>query len=170
MEKRRRARINESLDELKQLITEATKKDRSYYAKLEKADILQLTVQYLRSLKNQAISPSESTDSMACYRAGFNECTNEVLRYLSSINTLDVHAKSKILSHLSSCIKPVGHPWPPYRLPTPQYHVLPGQLMSGKIATVVLTGSPPNGQPLFKSNSFQIVPGPPPNQPLWRPW
>lgn len=108
---------------------------------------------------------------MSSYRAGFNECTNEVLRYLSSVNTLDVHVKSMILSHLSSCIEPIGQRWSPYRLPTPQYHVLPGKLVNGKIAAVVLTGSAHTGQPFVKSNSFRAVPGQSSNQPsVWRPW
>ncbi len=48
MEKRRRARINDCLNELKQLLIEANPAQRN---KLEKADILEMTVQYLRQLQ-----------------------------------------------------------------------------------------------------------------------
>lgn len=79
MEKRRRARINESLGQLKTLILDALKKDvsggggtgrgargrpaepcrceprlcpqSSRHSKLEKADILEMTVKHLRSLQ-----------------------------------------------------------------------------------------------------------------------
>ena len=44
MEKRRRARINNCLNELKTLILDATKKDPARHSKLEKADILEKTV------------------------------------------------------------------------------------------------------------------------------
>uniref|UniRef100_A0A8C7WXJ7 BHLH domain-containing protein n=1 Tax=Oryzias sinensis TaxID=183150 RepID=A0A8C7WXJ7_9TELE len=43
MEKRRRARINESLAQLKSLILDALKKDSCRHSKLEKADILEMT-------------------------------------------------------------------------------------------------------------------------------
>lgn len=51
MEKRRRARINESLSQLKTLILDALKKDSSRHSKLEKADILEMTVKHLRNLQ-----------------------------------------------------------------------------------------------------------------------
>uniref|UniRef100_A0A8D0H2D3 Hes family bHLH transcription factor 2 n=1 Tax=Sphenodon punctatus TaxID=8508 RepID=A0A8D0H2D3_SPHPU len=50
MEKRRRARINESLNQLKTLILPLIGKDNSRYSKLEKADILEMTVQFLKEL------------------------------------------------------------------------------------------------------------------------
>ncbi|KAK0063694.1 Transcription factor HES-4-B [Biomphalaria pfeifferi] len=55
MEKRRRARINASLAELRALIPESVQGDVSQnrrYTKLEKADILEMAVRYLRQLKN----------------------------------------------------------------------------------------------------------------------
>lgn len=48
IEKRRRDRINSSLAELRRLVPSAFEKQGS--AKLEKAEILQLTVEHLRSL------------------------------------------------------------------------------------------------------------------------
>uniref|UniRef100_A0A8C3S4A3 Hes family bHLH transcription factor 2 n=1 Tax=Chelydra serpentina TaxID=8475 RepID=A0A8C3S4A3_CHESE len=50
MEKRRRARINESLNQLKTLILPLIGKDNSRYSKLEKADILEMTVQFLKEI------------------------------------------------------------------------------------------------------------------------
>lgn len=48
MEKRRRARINQSLAALKALILDSAKADNTKHSKLEKADILELTVRILR--------------------------------------------------------------------------------------------------------------------------
>lgn len=53
MERRRRARINESLNELKSLVLTSLNKDHSKFNKMEKADVLELTVSYLKSLKSK---------------------------------------------------------------------------------------------------------------------
>lgn len=50
MEKKRRARINHCLNQLKALILE-TDNERSRHSKLEKADILEMTVRYLQTLR-----------------------------------------------------------------------------------------------------------------------
>ncbi|XP_022783491.1 transcription factor HES-1-like isoform X2 [Stylophora pistillata] len=48
IEKLRRDRINGSLDEIKHLVLEALNKDISRYSKMEKADILEMAVQFLK--------------------------------------------------------------------------------------------------------------------------
>lgn len=48
MEKRRRARINQSLAMLKTLILDSAKMDNTKHTKLEKADILELTVRHFQ--------------------------------------------------------------------------------------------------------------------------
>lgn len=74
IEKKRRDRINSSLAELRQLVPAAFKKQGS--TKLEKAEILQLTVEHLRGLKYGA----EHTRGLAMTRAvdehipGHQEC------------------------------------------------------------------------------------------------
>jgi len=52
IEKKRRDRINSSLTELKRLVPSAYEKQGS--AKLEKAEILQLTVEHLKSLQSKS--------------------------------------------------------------------------------------------------------------------
>ena len=54
MEKKRRARINDCLNQLKALVLE-TDSDRSRHSKLEKADILEMTVRYLQTLRTYHI-------------------------------------------------------------------------------------------------------------------
>ncbi|MEQ2299513.1 oxysterol-binding protein hes1 [Ameca splendens] len=61
MEKRRRARINESLGQLKTLILDALKKDSSRHSKLEKADILEMTVKHLRNLQRAQMTGKFNT-------------------------------------------------------------------------------------------------------------
>ncbi|KAJ3626787.1 hypothetical protein MTP99_017256 [Tenebrio molitor] len=61
MEKKRRARINDSLETLKQILLESKttlkestgKRNGQRTAKLEKADILEMTVRYVQHLRNK---------------------------------------------------------------------------------------------------------------------
>ncbi|XP_077573757.1 hairy-related 9 [Stigmatopora nigra] len=107
MEKRRRARINESLGHLKTLILDALKKDSSRHSKLEKADILEMTVKHLRNLQRVQMSSSALSPDAAVlskYRAGFNECMNEVTRFLSTSEGVNADVRSRLLAHLSGCM------------------------------------------------------------------
>ena len=51
IEKKRRARINACLDELKELMVCALETEGESMSKLEKADVLELTVRHLRKLQ-----------------------------------------------------------------------------------------------------------------------
>lgn len=105
MEKRRRARINESLGQLKTLILDALKKDSSRHSKLEKADILEMTVKHLRNLQRVQMSAlSADATVLSKYRAGFNECMNEVTRFLSTSEGVNTEVRSRLLNHLSGCM------------------------------------------------------------------
>ncbi|NXN81945.1 HES1 factor, partial [Bombycilla garrulus] len=106
MEKRRRARINESLGQLKTLILDALKKDSSRHSKLEKADILEMTVKHLRNLQRAQMTAALSADPtvLGKYRAGFNECMNEVTRFLSTCEGVNADVRTRLLSHLSACL------------------------------------------------------------------
>ncbi|XP_021565359.1 transcription factor HES-1 [Carlito syrichta] len=101
MEKRRRARINESLSQLKTLILDALKKDSSRHSKLEKADILEMTVKHLRNLQRAQMTAALSTDPsvLGKYRAGFSECMNEVTRFLSTCEGVNTEVRTRLLGH-----------------------------------------------------------------------
>ncbi|CAL8278111.1 unnamed protein product [Boreogadus saida] len=99
MEKKRRARINRCLDQLKTLL-------ESYYTtnirkrKLEKADILELTVKHLRSLQ-KIQSCSSKTSGFSDYQAGFHSCLANVHQYLSLGDQVQ-GSDGSALSHLVS--------------------------------------------------------------------
>ena len=107
MEKRRRARINHSLNELKSLILDALNKDPTRNSKLEKADILEMTVNHLRGLQRQQMAMEVTRDPtvLSKYRAGFSECATEVSRYVSKIDGVDNGMKQRLISHLSNCVQ-----------------------------------------------------------------
>lgn len=123
MEKRRRARINNCLNELKTLILDAMKKDPARHSKLEKADILEMTVKHLENLQRQQNAMSQATDPnvMNKFKAGFNECAQEVSRFPD----IDPMTRRRLLAHLSNCINGVKSDIPKSRQSAVQVHILP---------------------------------------------
>lgn len=107
MEKRRRARINNCLTQLKSLVLESMRKDSSQYSKLEKADILEMTVKHLRNLQRNQLASAMASDPTVVtkFRAGFHECANEVIRYLGTVQNVGSDVKSRLVSHLSTCLQ-----------------------------------------------------------------
>lgn len=47
-------------------------------------------------------------DAVSKYRAGFNECANEVVRYLAESQAISDEARTRILSHLASILSPIN--------------------------------------------------------------
>lgn len=124
MEKRRRARINNCLNELKTLILDAMKKDPARHSKLEKADILEMTVKHLENLQRQQSAMSQATDPsvMNKFKAGFNECAQEVSRFPE----IEPIAKRRLMQHLSNCINGVKGDLPKRQHSQQQpQHILP---------------------------------------------
>uniref|UniRef100_A0A4W5N3Z4 Hes-related family bHLH transcription factor with YRPW motif 1 n=1 Tax=Hucho hucho TaxID=62062 RepID=A0A4W5N3Z4_9TELE len=104
IEKRRRDRINNSLTELRRLVPSAFEKQGS--AKLEKAEILQMTVEHLKMLHAAGGKGYFDAHALATdYRGlGFRECLAETARYLSIIEGLDSAdpLRIRLVSHLNS--------------------------------------------------------------------
>jgi hairy-and-enhancer-of-split protein len=115
LERKRRARINRCLDELKELMSSALASEGENLTKLEKADVLELTVRHLHKLRErQALglspspsspgSPNSNNNSQDKFRAGFTHCAAEVSRYLATSTGLDVTVGQRLLSHLGRCV------------------------------------------------------------------
>nr|XP_053643439.1 protein deadpan-like isoform X1 [Cherax quadricarinatus] len=106
MEKRRRARINTCLNELKALILDAMKKDPARHSKLEKADILEMTVKHLQAVQRQQLALAVAHDPavLTKFRSGFTECAQEVTRYVSRIEGVDTAVRQRLMQHLGQCV------------------------------------------------------------------
>ncbi|XP_049815615.1 hairy/enhancer-of-split related with YRPW motif protein [Schistocerca nitens] len=133
IEKRRRDRINTSLSELRRLVPAAFEKQGS--AKLEKAEILQLTVDHLKSLHAKGVDAfayDPHKFAMDYHGLGFRECAAEVARYLVTVEGLDVQdpLRLRLMSHLQCCAAqrelaakqagpPPAWPYPPAPAPAP---------------------------------------------------
>ncbi|KAJ3606925.1 hypothetical protein NHX12_026441 [Muraenolepis orangiensis] len=105
IEKRRRDRINYSLSELRRLVPTAFEKQGS--AKLEKAEILQMTVDHLKMLQASGGKGYFDGHALALdfLSLGFRECVSEASRFLGSMEGLEPGdpLRLRLLSHLSSC-------------------------------------------------------------------
>ncbi|XP_076057403.1 hairy/E(spl)-related with YRPW motif [Oratosquilla oratoria] len=103
IEKRRRDRINNSLAELRRLVPAAFEKQGS--AKLEKAEILQMTVDHLKVLHTKgldALAYDPNKFAMDYHSIGFRECAAEVARYLVTTEGMDIQdpLRLRLMSHL----------------------------------------------------------------------
>ncbi|XP_042188758.1 hairy/enhancer-of-split related with YRPW motif protein 2 [Callorhinchus milii] len=168
IEKRRRDRINNSLSELRRLVPTAFEKQGS--AKLEKAEILQMTVDHLKMLRATGGKGFFDAHALAMdfMSIGFRECLSEVARYLSSVEGLDSSdpLRLRLVSHLNSCAcqreaavlpSPVSHHHHHHHhhqhqqrhqpLPQPHPHPFPAALLA------------PGGGPALSPPGTAAVPG-----------
>ena len=70
-------------------------------SRLDKADILELTVSQLTSLQNQQRSVSLATD-VDGYKRGFKDCARETIHYLTATQSLDTDSLFRVNNHLQS--------------------------------------------------------------------
>ncbi|KTG06024.1 hypothetical protein cypCar_00013583 [Cyprinus carpio] len=99
MEKKRRARINKCLNQLKSLL-ESVCSNNIRKRKLEKADILELTVKHLMHLQNTKRGAPTVCDSVE-YHAGYRSCLATVSHYLLASDA-GRDSRSIMLAHLRS--------------------------------------------------------------------
>ncbi|CAG9834852.1 unnamed protein product [Diabrotica balteata] len=106
MEKRRRARINHCLNEIKTLILEAMNKDPARHTKLEKADILEMAVKHLQNVQRQQLAMAMASDPSVLrkFKTGFNECAAEIDKYMNQTDGVDNSMKLRVVNHLQKCI------------------------------------------------------------------
>ncbi|XP_050080696.1 transcription factor HES-4-B-like [Anopheles maculipalpis] len=120
MEKKRRARINNYLNDLKSLLLDAMKKDPVRHSKLEKADILDLTVKHLQDIERRRLNVAMAVDPSVPekFANGYRECIDEIGKYFDTLGSVDEGLKARVRKHLESCLTfqpgkpfPVGAPF-----------------------------------------------------------
>lgn len=74
--------------------------DDDNLSKLEKADILELTVNHLTKLH----SPKDPVVEAKKFQAGFGQCAAEACRFIMSVPDLDSKVSQNLISHLSRLI------------------------------------------------------------------
>ncbi|XP_075047357.1 LOW QUALITY PROTEIN: transcription factor HES-2 [Mixophyes fleayi] len=158
MEKRRRARINESLNQLKTLILPLIGKDNSRYSKLEKADILEMTVRFLKD-----IPPVQTQNSADKYREGYRACLDRLTGILNKSNVIAGETCCRLLEQLHKgpevcCQDCTKSPSAKHSSPRIVLHLTPKRSQ--------ISSPSPNQPPTQR-------PAPSPPQPIsciWRPW
>ncbi|XP_037566963.1 transcription factor HES-2-like [Dermacentor silvarum] len=104
MEKRRRARINNCLSELKRFLMAndggTFEKQSSRSQRIEKADILEMTVKFLRQRQFHLEGDShEEAERTQRFHEGYRHCVFEVSRYVSA---MEPQLRDTLLTHLQS--------------------------------------------------------------------
>merc|ERR1719192_3276654 len=103
LERKRRARINKCLDNLKDIMVNTLQSEGESITKLEKADVLELTVKHLRKLKRQnALGLTPQATYAGRFRSGYSHCAQEVSKYMTSSTDVSVEVTTRLFSHLGN--------------------------------------------------------------------
>ncbi|RNA31031.1 transcription factor HES-4 isoform X1 [Brachionus plicatilis] len=95
VEKKRRDRINRCLDELKEIMSQSD--DKARYQKMEKAEILEMAVAYMRNATRHGADAGHHS----YYVMAYQQCLAEFQNYLSMVPGVRDDFKSRMLSHMS---------------------------------------------------------------------
>lgn len=76
----------------------------THHSKLEKADILELTVKHLQKLQRQQLAAAIAADPAVLHRfkSGFGDCAVEVRRYLSRLASIPTGLRHRLGNHLNT--------------------------------------------------------------------
>ncbi|XP_032386633.1 transcription cofactor HES-6 [Etheostoma spectabile] len=97
VEKKRRARINESLQELRVLVADA-----DLQSKMENAEVLEMTVKRVESILQNRAQEVDAVNREACERfaAGYIQCMHDVHTFVSNCPGIDPTLSAELLNHL----------------------------------------------------------------------
>lgn len=101
VEKKRRARINESLQELRVLLS-----DVEAPSKMENAEVLEMTVKRVETILQNRAKEAENVNREASERfaAGYIQCMHEVHTFVSNCPGIDATIAADLLNHLLECM------------------------------------------------------------------
>lgn len=182
MEKRRRARINESLQELRILIA-----DTDVQLKMENAEVLEVTVKHVESILQNRAQEVDALNREAKERfaAGYIQCMHDVHTFVSSCPGIDPNIASELLNHLLESMplneeehhhadKPAcSSTWP---LPESMYTTMVSPATSNTSTDDLSSDLDEMDSEQCQTSSTESVDsqhassGIASSQPLWRPW
>uniref|UniRef100_A0A663LLF3 Hes family bHLH transcription factor 6 n=1 Tax=Athene cunicularia TaxID=194338 RepID=A0A663LLF3_ATHCN len=101
IERKRRERINNCLDQLKETVVGAFHLDVSQ-SKLEKADILEMTVKHLQNIQSSKLMADSKVglEAQQRYSTGYIQCMHEVHNLLLTCEWMDKTLGARLLNHL----------------------------------------------------------------------
>ncbi|XP_059167363.1 transcription factor HES-4-A-like [Physella acuta] len=105
-EKKRRARINNCLMQIRDIVCEGDEEKDTDLDKMEKAEILEKTLEVLTRLRHD-YSKTQTTNTFSTRRAmavryasGFSSCAEESIRYIQSSRLVPAEVKVQLQNHL----------------------------------------------------------------------
>ncbi|XP_017350783.1 hairy-related 8.2 [Ictalurus punctatus] len=166
IERKRRERINHCLEQLRETVVGVFGLDQS---KLEKADILEMTVKHLQDIQsNKVTEPITDPEAHQRYSTGYIQCMHEVHNLLLSCDWVDKTLGARLLNHLLRSL-PKSAPAKPSLT-----HPEPGALA---VSEADDSSSPPRVAPPTQTNDPALLARPPPTKSphlttleMWRPW
>lgn len=183
-ERKRRARINDSLLQLKTIVYPALKNEVVQNSKMEKADILDMTLRYVKDIQQK--NREGKDPEVDQFHAGYSECLSQVSSYLTSCEAMPLETRRRLLTHLadkslsgsamgephhpaplsptvSPSSSPRTHRVPPLPIASPGVvYLLPAQALQPISQTAVVTAqSQGSAQTLAASHVVSILPTPP---------
>ena len=137
LERKRRARINKCLDELRDLLVSVLQSEGEAVTRLEKADILELTVRHVRKLSERrrlalpapGVKPIDHT-AVEKFQQGFVAAAQQVQTFLLATPALEPTVSSRLLSHLSSYATSISPAPPSVPIPTQAVECAPQIMVS----------------------------------------
>ena len=171
LERKRRARINACLDELKvsrylnifywyksltvviliqDIMTGCLQTEGENVSKLEKADILELTVRHIQKLSASPSGlglsglglgqPRNPVEDIARFRQGYSHCATEAAQFLLGLPGVDVRLGQRLVTHL------MGQPQP--QQPPNFQSLIQQRMLSSLLAFPGGPAQPPPSEPL----------------------
>ncbi|XP_036245130.1 transcription cofactor HES-6-like isoform X2 [Molothrus ater] len=193
VEKKRRARINESLRELRLLLA-----DSEFQAKLENAEVLERTVRRVRAVleRRGRGGGRRLLEASERFAAGYIQCMHEVHTFVSSCPGIDATTAAELLNHLLESMplseggcpdsitdvvaEPALGPWPAAEalslpaaarpgpaLPAPSEEPGSGSCSDSDEAEAGPGQTPSDG---LDASQTQGLPSPGSPKAMWRPW
>lgn len=147
LERKRRARINACLDELKDIMTGCLQTEGENVSKLEKADILELTVRHIQKLSASPSGlglsglglsqPRNPVEDIARFRQGYSHCATEAAQFLLGLPGVDVRVGQRLVSHL------MGQPQPQPQQPPNFQSLIQQRMLSSLLGFPGCLSQPP---------------------------
>ncbi|XP_034664272.1 enhancer of split m8 protein [Drosophila subobscura] len=170
LERKRRARINKCLDNLKTLVAEMRGDDG--ILRMDKAEMLESAVIFMRqqnsnktSAAASAPAPAQSPQSLDSFRNGYMNAVNEVSRVMASTSGMSVDLGKSVMTHLGRIYKNLQ-----------QFHEAQTTMVDSEREMDCCSSS--SAAPLspassgYHSDCESPAPSPMPeeSEKLWRPW
>ncbi|XP_073807124.1 hairy and enhancer of split related-7 isoform X1 [Danio rerio] len=183
VERRRRERMNRSLENLKLLLLQGPEHNQPNQRRLEKAEILEYTVLFLQ--KTNEASKEEEGEEKSQFMEGFSSCLQKAARFLLEEGGLEGSVTSMLcqrLAHPTIRLPVRGHSRKQHAESNPQHHARRPHHKNSKAghpSACRNTKEPQASRAAFRStdsNTKHSTAQPtsrhpePASQTVWRPW